>query len=268
VKFVRIPEGRSEQELWEIFDRVVSVVNKRETILLDVTYAFTSIPMIVLVVAAYLRSTMEVKVEHIVYGAYKARNGGRAPIFDLTPLLDLLDWLSSAEFFIKRSDATLLAERLRDTHQQAWRRRAEEDLPKHLKSASSKLKEFSQALHLARPRDVMRSAMELSQMLESSASEAERWAKPFATILRDIRREAESFAYDRPNQLDRENLERQLRLIRHLVDKGLWMQAAVLMREWFINWVILQLGRLHWLDKDAREDLTNKVLSETAKRLL
>jgi CRISPR-associated Csx2 family protein len=268
VELVRIPEGRSERELWEIFDRVVSVVGEGETILLDVTHAFRSIPMIVFVAAAYLRSTMGVKVERIVYGAYEARNGGRAPIFDLTPLLDLLDWLSSAEFFIRRSDATLLAERLRGAHQQAWQRRAEEDLPRRLKSASSKLEEFSQALHLARPRDVMHSAMELSQLLESSASEAERWAKPFATILRNIRREAENFAYDKPDQLDRENLKRQLRLIRHFVSRGLWMQAAVLMREWFINWVILQLGELRWLDKDTRENLANKVLSEAAKRLL
>jgi hypothetical protein len=110
--------------------------------------------------------------------------------------------------------------------------------------------------------------MELSQMLEGSASEAERWAKPFATILRNIHREAENFAYDRPDQLDRENLERQLRLIRHFVSRGLWMQTAVLMREWFINWAILQLGELYWLDKDARENLANNVLSEAVKRLL
>jgi CRISPR-associated DxTHG motif protein len=44
---VDIPEGRSEQELWEIFDRVASAVDEGDTILLDITHAFRSIPMIV-----------------------------------------------------------------------------------------------------------------------------------------------------------------------------------------------------------------------------
>jgi CRISPR-associated Csx2 family protein len=60
VEFVEIPEGRSEQELWEIFDRVASVVSEKETILLDITHAFRSIPMVVFAVAAYLRRTKSV----------------------------------------------------------------------------------------------------------------------------------------------------------------------------------------------------------------
>jgi CRISPR-associated DxTHG motif protein len=47
VEWVDIPEGRSEQELWEIFDRVASAVDEGDTILLDITHAFRSIPMIV-----------------------------------------------------------------------------------------------------------------------------------------------------------------------------------------------------------------------------
>ncbi|MFA0774632.1 MAG: hypothetical protein THHGLFOP_000128, partial [Candidatus Fervidibacter sp.] len=188
VEFVEIPEGRSEQELWEIFDRVASVVSEGETILLDITHAFRSIPMVVFAIAAYLRRTKGVKIERIVYGAFEAQDGNkRAPIFDLTPLLDLLDWLSGAEFFLWRSDATLLAERLRTVHQQAWQTRSGEDLPRRLQSVASKLHSFSQALHLARPRDVMRHAHELLPMLTETASEAERWAKPFAVILEQIR---------------------------------------------------------------------------------
>ena len=185
---VDIPEGKSEAELWELFDRVASVVSEKETILLDITHAFRSIPMVVFAVAAYLRRTKSVTIEHIVYGAFEARDGNnRAPIFDLTPLLDLLDWLSGAEIFLQRSDATLLAKRLRTVHRQAWQRQSGEDLPTHLQSVANKLRSLSQALHLARPRDVMRHAHELLPMLTETASEAERWAKPFAVILKQIR---------------------------------------------------------------------------------
>jgi len=57
--------------------------------------------------------TKGVTIGRIVYGVYEARDeDNRAPFFDLTLLLDLLDWLSGAEFFLQRSDATLLVERL------------------------------------------------------------------------------------------------------------------------------------------------------------
>ena len=272
---IDIPEGRSERELWEIFERVVSAVNAKDTILLDITHAFRSIPMIVFAAAAYLRRTKEVMIERIIYGAYEAREPlrtppqpeDRAPIFDLTPLLDLLDWLSGAEFFLQRSDATLLAERLRTVHRQAWRSRSGEDLPTILQPIANKLQSFSQALHLARPRDVMNHANGLLQMLEKVISEAEQWAKPFAVILEQIRSETEKFSHNAPDRLDKENLQKQLALIEHFVEKGLWVQAILLAREWSVSWVALQRGDGDWLDSNYREREIEHALGSAAKRL-
>jgi CRISPR-associated DxTHG motif protein len=267
VEFVEIPEGRSEQELWEIFDRVASVVSEGETILLDITHAFRSIPMVVFAIAAYLRRTKSVTIERIVYGAFEARDGNnRAPIFDLTPLLDLLDWLSGAEIFLQRSDAALLAERLGTVHRQAWQTRSGEDLPRRLQSVASKLHSFSQALHLARPRDVMRNAHGLLPTLQEAASEAERWAKPFAVILEQIHSETAKFAHDAPDRLDKENLQKQLALIEHFVEKGLWVQATLLAREWVVSWVALQRGSGDWLDRKYRQDAIEKALGAAVQR--
>jgi CRISPR-associated DxTHG motif protein len=264
---VDIPEGKSEAELWELFKQVTSVVSEGDTILLDITHAFRSIPMVVFAVAAYLRRTKGVKIERIVYGAFDARDGNnRAPIFDLTPLLDLLDWLSGAEIFLQRSDAALLAERLGTVHRQAWQTRSGEDLPRRLQSVASKLHSFSQALHLARPCDVMRHAHELLPMLTETASEAERWAKPFAVILEQIRSETEKFAHDAPDRLDKENLQKQLALIEHFVEKGLWMQATLLAREWVVSWVALQRGSGDWLDRKYREGEIEKALGAAGQR--
>ncbi|RLI48497.1 MAG: TIGR02221 family CRISPR-associated protein, partial [Candidatus Thorarchaeota archaeon] len=256
VEPVDIPEGKSEAELWEIFDRVASSVEEGETVLLDITHAFRSIPMIVFAVAAYLRRTKRVTIERIIYGAYEAREPyreppkptDRAPIFDLTPLLDLLDWLGGAEFLLRRSDAILLAERLQSVHRQAWRSRKDDDLPRRLQTVATKLRAFSQALHLARPRDVMRHARELLPLLEKTASEAGRWTKPFAIILEQVRSETAKLAYNAPDRLDRENLRKQLALIEHFLDKGLLAQAILLAREWIVSWVALQRGDGDWLD--------------------
>jgi len=274
VEPVDIPEGRSEAELWKIFDRVVSTVNEGDKIVLDITHAFRSIPMLVLAIAAYLRRTKEVTVEHIVYGAYEARKPfnvppnpeDRAPIFDLTPLLDLLDWLSGAEFLLKRSDATLLAERLRNIHQRAWQSRSSnDDLPRYMQNVASKLQSFSQALQLARPRDAMQYAHDLLPLLDKTTVEVMRWARPFAVILEQICSEATKFAHKEPDRLDKDNLNKQLAIIEHFLEKGLLIQAVLLAREWLVNWTALQHGDGDWLDRNYREQELEKTLGVAAK---
>jgi hypothetical protein len=99
------------------------------------------------------------------------------------------------------------------------------------------------------------------------ASEAERWAKPFAVILEQIRSEAEKFAHDAPDRLDKENLQKQLALIEHFVEKGLWVQATLLAREWVVSWVALQRGSGDWLDRKYREGEIEKALGAAGQRL-
>ena len=125
IRFEEIPEGRSEAELWEIFNRVSGAVREGETVILDITHAFRSIPMIVFAVASYLRRTKNVNVERIVYGAFEAREPlrtppqpqDRAPIFDLTPLLELMDWTGGAEALLKRGGAGRIADKMIAAHQ-------------------------------------------------------------------------------------------------------------------------------------------------------
>ena len=254
VEFVPIPEGRSEQELWEIFNHVANAVGEGDTILLDTTHAFRSIPMIVFAVAAYLRRTKEVTIAHVVYGAFEARDeNNRAPIFDLTPLLELLDWTSGAEALLKRGDAELIAEKIVNTHQTLRRRGT--DTPKKLKPLGQKLRALSRALHLSRPREVMRTAHELLSLLEEARDEFQRWALPFALLAEQIRCELEPLAFAEPDALSRENLERQVGLVEYYLRTGLVVQAVTLAREWVISFVLLCRGGGNWLRRVDREEV-------------
>ena len=235
--------------------------------ILDVTLALRSIPMIVFAVAAYLRRTKHVNVARVVYGAFEARDDqSRAPILDLTLLVDLLDWVGAAEFMLQRSDAVLLAERLQRIQGQARRRQAGQHLPKDLQTVAAKLRSLSDALQLARPRDVMRHAQDLLPLLGGVASEAEQWAKPFAIIIEQVRSEVGKFAHNAPDILERENLRKQLTLIEHFIEKGLLAQAILLSREWVVSWTALQKGDGDWLDKNYRESELEKALSAAGQR--
>lgn len=272
VEPIDIPEGRSEAELWKIFDCIATAVPEGETILLDITHAFRSIPVLVLAIAAYLRRTKRVTIRHILYGAFEAREPFReppqpedqAPIFDLTLLLDLLDWLSGAEALLERADGRLLAQRLKEVHRQQWRQGGEE-LPRKLQTLGDRLNKFSLSLWLNRPREGMRKAHELVDLLNEAEPEVTRWAKPFGVILEQIRKAVEPIAYENLCVLDQESLAKQHALIGYCLEKGLIVQAVTLAREWLINWVMLHRGEGNWLERGDREEV-ERALGAAMKR--
>ena len=269
---VDIPEGRSEAELWGIFDRVVSAVNRGDEVILDITHGFRSLPTIVFSIATYLRQAKNVKIERIVYGAFEAREPfrtppqpeDRAPIFDLTPLLELLDWISGAEALLKGGDAGLIADKMIAAHQTLWR--TGRGTPARLKTLGQKLQTLSQALRLSRPREVLRVAHELLPLLEGARGEFEKWARPFALLVDQVRREVEPLAFAEPYTLDQENLERQLLLVEYYLDRGLVVQAVTLAREWVVSYVLLCRGSGDWLRRADREE-AERALGAYAVRL-
>lgn len=256
VEPVDIPEGKSEAELWAIFQKCTEAVTEGDTILLDVTHAFRSLPLLVFAVAGYLRRTKSVTIQRIVYGAYEARDEhNRSPIFNLTPLMDLLDWLSGAEALLRRSDAGIMAEKLDQTHRRLYKTAAAEELPLHLQKVANSLQKLSKALYLCCPLDVMRIANCLLPQLDKAVTEAEKWAKPFSVILSQVRSEVAALAHHQPEVLDADNLRRQLALIEHYLSKGLTIQAVTLAREWVVSWAIRQRGHGDWLNANLRMEV-------------
>ncbi len=99
VALVDVPSGRTEDELWEMFNVIVNTVEDGESIALDVTHGFRTQPMLMLAAAVYLRSTKNVTITEVLYGAYEARNPdtNTAPVFSLRAFLDLIDWSTAFE---------------------------------------------------------------------------------------------------------------------------------------------------------------------------
>lgn len=265
---VDIPEGTSEAELWDIFQRIADALGGGEEVILDITHAFRSIPLMVFTIAAYLRQTQRASISRIVYGAYEAREGERAPVFDLTPLLDLLDWLADANALLRRADARGLAERMDTVHRRLWKGRLspEQALPRNLQTIATKLRDLSLALHLSRPLDTMKNAHALLPLLSRAQEEFTTWAKPFAVIVEQVRREIEPLAHAQTERLDAENLRTQLALVQYYLKKDLVGQATLLAREWVVSWALLQRGQGDWLQREDREAVEGD-LNKAVQRL-
>jgi CRISPR-associated DxTHG motif protein len=237
---VRIPEGRGEQELWTIFDAVVGAVEEGDTVLFDITHAFRSIPLIVLLAIAYLKAARGVTLQRLVYGAYEARDkeSNLSPIFDLTPMASLLDWLAALHLFQETGRGGELAGLLEAIQDRANKTQAPEP-PRKLKNVAASLGGLSDALRLIRPLDAMQQAQRLhSQLDERWSKESETWARPFALIAPALKAEAGQLA----GEADALNLTGQAALLTWYQSHGQPVQALTLAREMVVTWMALGLG--------------------------
>jgi len=247
---VPIPEGHTEEELWDIFSALTEVVAEREEVVFDITHSFRSIPFLTFLAAAYLRAARRARIRAVVYGAYDARpkdDPGPRPVFDLTPFVSLLDWLAATNQFIHTGDAQYLARLLR---QEGAARRSGA-----LKHAGETLEPFSLAVMLCRPLEVMRDAGRMENMLKRAAGVMAQWARPF-TVMAD-RIQAEYGKYNLPDPIGdvAASLRHQLSIIRWYAEHGQIIQAVTLAREWVVTAVGMQLQGSFILATDEREKI-------------
>ncbi len=260
---VEIPSGKDESELWHIFDRLAAVVPVGARLVLDVTHGLRTLPLFVVTAALLLRQLRDPTVERILYGAYEARDPatGETPVFDLTPLIDLADWLSGIEALQRSGDGRSLASRLAAIHDLAYRRRAPE-LPRRLKRVGRELETFSESVRLNRPVEALGAAHRLREELSRAEPELARWAPPFALLADRIAAEVASLAYPDAETLDASSLQAQLALVEYALAKGLVLQAVTLMREWLVSWYLwLRFPERagEWRKKHAREPVEQEL---------
>ena len=249
---VDIPDGKSEAELWEIFEAISEVVQEGDEIAFDITHGFRSLPMIALLTIAYLKQVKGVKVQYVLYGAYEARDNQGAPVFDLTPFADLLDWLAAAKMFTATGDSSELGRLIQDVQDAAHRnkRAHAENPPLALKNYGAALEEVSDDLLLARVPNLPDSIRRLAQRQSKANTEVGQWTQPLTLLLDKI---ATAYA---PFQDD--SLSTQAALIRWYFKHNHIMQAMTLAREWVVSYHLHKEGR-DWRSRKEREQMEKRL---------
>ncbi|MDM7912942.1 MAG: TIGR02221 family CRISPR-associated protein [Methanotrichaceae archaeon] len=259
-RYARIPDGKNEAEIWDIFEVITQSVGEGDELIFDITHAFRSIPMLTMISVAYLRSARNITLEAVVYGAWDAREGDRSPVFDLTPFMKLLDWTNAAEMFIRTGHGGDIARLLRSAQDIAYRRDGSDgqDPPRELKNIAKDIDSISRALALARPKEVIESAQRLRSRPETYRSEAQEWAKPFFLLVNKIADSfipfAESDKTDIPGRL-----ETEYRIIEWLLERDQVIQAILLSREWIVTYAIHRLGKGKAYDRAFREQTEERI---------
>lgn len=269
---VPIPEGQSEEELWQTFDAITEAVTEHDRVLFDITHSFRSIPLLTFLAASYLRVVRQIEVDHVVYGAFDARDRetNRTPVFDLTPFVTLLDWLTATDRFIDVGDGRPLAALLRQSMPPGPAMGEHPEVRavgNQLKHAADAIAKVSLALSVSRPLEAMEAAVRLEDNLRQARDAVAARAQPFALLADQVRDSYAPFALAEP--LDegnwRANLRVQLAMIRWYLDKELIVQAATLAREWVVSLVACCVGAGSLIRRPVRGRIEG-ALNNTARR--
>ena len=112
VETVNIPDGKNEDEMWTIFNAVYETLRPNDELYFDLTHSFRYLPMLVLVLGNYAKFLKGVKVKHISYGNYEARDSttNEAPLMDILSLTMLQDWTFAAADLIQNGNIKKLQE--------------------------------------------------------------------------------------------------------------------------------------------------------------
>jgi len=255
---IPIPSGESEEELWQIFEAVVNSVETGDRILLDVTHSFRSIPFFVFLAGIYLQKSRNVTIQGVYYGAYE-RNRERTPIFDLTPTLKFVDWLTATEKFLDTGSATDLGQLLStiqsDFYKQG-RQKREPVKPEILGKFGTQIKGISDSIELVRPLKLMEETAFLQKLSYDRLKEdVGAFAQPFALLLDRIQADYGQFALSNSRDADpKQALVKQMDLLRWYVKKSLYAQAILLGREWVVSALCVGLER-DYLEPNERQQI-------------
>ncbi|MBW4629043.1 MAG: TIGR02221 family CRISPR-associated protein [Brasilonema octagenarum HA4186-MV1] len=261
LKDVSIPSGKSETEVWQIFDAVVDAVNPGSQVLFDITNAFRSIPLLVFLASAFLQKARNVEIKGVYYGAFEA-NPQQPPIFDLTPAIKLLDWLTATEQFITTGSAVSLG-RLLSTIQKDFSRQNQQQStpPRLLEKLGTSIQEISHSLELIRSMGVLEETANLQKIPATElAKEVGYFAKPFELLSEQIQQSYNQFALSHPENSTNNHLalQKHFLLLRWYAKKDMGAQAIILAREWVVSAQCV-IKEFDYLNKSNREQVEEEL---------
>ncbi|WP_038056693.1 TM1812 family CRISPR-associated protein [Thermus amyloliquefaciens] len=257
---VPIPDGRTEEELWRIFNAMAEAVPGEARLVLDISHGFRSQPILGLAVAHFLRVAKGVEVERIVYGLLLEEEG-RGEFLDLTPFLELLSWTEAARDLFRHGFGRPLGELLKGLHRQSWLR--SEAQVRALGTLGNTLDRLSLSLELLRVQEAGEHARGLLEALERVKEDLVSLprSQPLGLLLDLLEGQYRPLAVENP--FTPEGLRAQAAMVDLLLRTGSLAQAVALMRELVVSVVCLKRG----FDPVEEREAAERLLGAWSKRV-
>jgi len=252
VEFIDIPLGSNRTELRQIIERLLAGIPDNCELVIDVTHGLRASPFVFSLAVQYLSLVNpSVAVKEMYYGM-SSQTEHPGPIVNLSPFLDMLEWVYVMRVFRDTLLPTRLMQKIRSSADGA-----QDDEPS--RRLLSRLELFSVATEAALPVEMARTAAALCDELKRGLPERLKGSIPLGErlfrALEDVASEFIPASGDVPEELDDAELERQAKVIDKLLQHGRVVQALGLMYEWCTLKVLRHNSNnlKDWRDKSEQE---------------
>ncbi|PJA99281.1 MAG: TIGR02221 family CRISPR-associated protein [Ignavibacteriales bacterium CG_4_9_14_3_um_filter_30_11] len=247
-----IPEGYTESDIWKIFEIIYNSFEKNEEVIIDVTHAFRSLPMLLTVLLNYAKQLKNIKVSGIYYAAFeklgsianvlKINPQDRiAPILDLTAFSELQNWTIATYDFLSNANTSKFSELIKD---------AGNTNTSVLNGANNptdfvnQLDELCKMISLCRGKDLINfDFKKLHQSLDNLKND-EILIKPLAPLFEQIQMKIDKFQND--------DIQNGFLAVKWCIDHNLDQQATTFMQENIITKILYDVST-DWTVKKNRE---------------
>jgi CRISPR-associated Csx2 family protein len=245
---VDIEEGRSLDELWAIFQKLGNALEGGDTVVMDLTHGFRSLPATLLLALQFFTNVKGVAVKGVYYGAFEALGSPRevkarnetnpednvAPIFDLSEMFVLPAWSAAVATWKTTGRAEGLIT-LIEKHTGALRKQYQARAPQALVQIPQHLSLLDDALALLRHDRIAPTTKEVLEKLDEAMEQAEAHVHltPFRALTTQLRESVAPIASDGSSWERAEDgyLCQQARVARWYADRGRLMEAFSFLRE-------------------------------------
>jgi CRISPR-associated Csx2 family protein len=252
-----IPDGRSEYEIWDMFDLVFNQIQDGDEIIFDITHAFRSLPMLVIIILNYARALKDIKIKGIYYGAFESLGTIRdvekmhiedrkAPIFNLTPFVHLFNWTVAIDDFLTYGDAKNINVLTNEGLTPILRATEGKDKSaQNLKNLSTKLKKMTELIQTSRGLSVIRD-FDFNNLRELISYNKESILKPINPLLDKIS--------DKIKDFNNNDIENGYAAVEWCIEHNLIQQAYTILQETMITEIVAKhFGESEIANRDKRE---------------
>jgi CRISPR-associated DxTHG motif protein len=269
IRAIDIPDGRSSDEIWQIFRTVADAVQPGDTIVIDITHAMRFLPFLVFLFVSYLQFSGRARLEAIYYGAVQFRpdrSVDSASVIDLTEFARMLEWIGAAEQFTRSGNGEPMARLLKEQADVALN--AHDPIAHDaLAQASRIIDQVSRALAFNMPLEVFSAADTLREKLPGLLQSGAHFA-PQMRILGDRLREwygdlaqPPIAAHNRASLMESVQKQHDTALL-HLRNNN-FFHCTLLLHETLISAVMVYLRNWQFTSYDQRK-LVSTVLHRLA----
>ncbi len=254
---ILIPDGKSETEIWQIFDLITKQIPRNEKVIFDITHGFRSQPIIVIALLLYLRALRNIEIENILYGAYDAKNDNNiAPVFELKSFIDLIDWSNAVHEFVNNGNMKYFNELLSNIHNNSYIKKMDNP-SKQLNGAGTDLEVLTDAFATIRLDEIFRHSYKFSKRIEQLTEDLNNnpQAKPFGDLIYKIFEKFKSISEAEGEKFTQKGFEAQKTIINWYLETGKYQKALTLAREYITSKYMIEISKNtqdSLLDKEFR----------------